>query len=67
MVYTALGRETLLDGLEAQAAAAAPTEDFWADAARLKADTGFTPQIGLEEGIALMLRHAGARPNDGAQ
>lgn len=67
MVYTALGRETLLDGLEAQAAAAAPTEDFWADAARLKADTGFTPQIGLEEGIALMLRHAGARPEDGAQ
>jgi UDP-glucose 4-epimerase len=43
-----------------------PTEDFWADTTRL-ADTGFTPQIGLGEGIADMLRHAEARPEDGAQ
>lgn len=65
MVYAALGREELLAGLEAQAAACAPTEDFWADTARMAAATGFAPRVDLAGGIAGMARFASARPEDG--
>ena len=65
MVYTILGRESLLDGLAAQAAAA-PTEYFWADTDRLTADTDFAPRIDLVAGIADMLCHSGAQPENGA-
>lgn len=69
MVYAALGREELLGDLDAQAAASAPAEDFWADTARAAADLGFAAQVGLRQGVADMTRlfsdmtpRAGARP-----
>lgn len=69
MVYAALGREELLGDLDAQAAGGEATEDFWADTARMQADTGFAVQVGLRQGIAGMTRlfpemtpRASARP-----